>query len=155
MPKLQILGIPCNQFGAQEPGDEEEIKAFVAGETANSRGLQLSGGLKGASNFTLLAKSAINGNGTHPIFKLAKDKFPGETNWNFADMLIFDENGDLQTRHSAGTRSPLEGPLLEAMVAKYAPLLLPPPPRWLPAAASAVTHTAVFVSAGSKLARVV
>ena len=114
MPKLQILGIPCNQFGAQEPGDEEEIKAFVAGETANSRGLQLSGGLKGASNFTLLAKSAINGNGTHPIFKLAKDKFPGETNWNFADMLIFDENGDLQTRHSAGTRSPLEGPLLEA-----------------------------------------
>ena len=80
MPKLQILGIPCNQFGAQEPGDEEEIKAFVAGETANSRGLQLSGGLKGASNFTLLAKSAINGNGTHPIFKLAKDKFPGETN---------------------------------------------------------------------------
>ena len=70
-------------------------------------------------------------------------------------MLIFDENGDLQTRHSAGTRSPLEGPLLEAMVAKYAPLLLPPPPRWLPAAASAVTHTAVFVSAGSKLARVV
>ena len=93
MPKLQILGIPCNQFGAQEPGDEEEIKAFVAGETANSRGLQLSGGLKGASNFTLLAKSAINGNGTHPIFKLAKDKFPGETNCANTTVLMTNGGG--------------------------------------------------------------
>ena len=71
-------------------------------------------------------------------------------------MLIFDENGDLQTRHSAGTRSPLEGPLLEAMVAKYAPLLLPPPPRWLCSCRKVQSsHAAVFVSAGSKLARVV
>ena len=62
-----------------------------AGEAQRGKDdLQLAGGLKSATNFTLLAKSAINGNGTHPIFKLAKDKFPGETNWNFADSKPID-----------------------------------------------------------------
>jgi hypothetical protein len=37
---------------------------------------------------------------------------------NFSDMLIFDAEGALQARHSAGTREPLEGPLLKQMVAK-------------------------------------
>ena len=54
---------PCNQFGAQEPGEPEDIKAFVYGEAQrNKDDLQLAGGLKAATNFTLLAKSAINGN---------------------------------------------------------------------------------------------
>lgn len=80
MPNLQVIAIPCNQFGAQEPGTPEEIKAYVFGEVERGRGGKLSGGLKGRKNFTLLAKSTINGNGTHPIFALAKAKFPGETN---------------------------------------------------------------------------
>ena len=37
---------------------------------------------------------------------------------NFSDMLIFDEEGALQARHAAGTREPLEGPMLQQMVAK-------------------------------------
>ena len=80
MPNLQVIAIPCNQFGAQEPGTPEEIKAYVFGEVERGRGGKLSGKLKGLPNFTLLEKSTINGNGMHPIFKLAKDKFPGETN---------------------------------------------------------------------------
>lgn len=80
MPNLQVIAIPCNQFGAQEPGTPEEIKAYVFGEVERGRGGALSGKLKGLPNFTLLEKSTINGNGMHPIFKLAKEKFPGETN---------------------------------------------------------------------------
>lgn len=83
MPNLQVIAIPCNQFGAQEPGTPEEIKAYVYGEVERGRGGTLSGKLKGLPNFTLLAKSTINGNGMHPIFKLAKAKFPGETNCEF------------------------------------------------------------------------
>jgi glutathione peroxidase-family protein len=80
MPALQVIAIPSNQFGAQEPGTPEEIKAYVYGEVERGRGGKLDGSLKSLPNFTLLAKSTINGNGTHPIFKLAKDKVPGETN---------------------------------------------------------------------------
>ncbi len=91
MPNLQVIAIPCNQFGAQEPGTPEEIKAYVFGEVERGRGGALSGKLKGLPNFTLLEKSTINGNGMHPIFKLAKQKFPGETNCEpeyHADVLI-------------------------------------------------------------------
>jgi hypothetical protein len=76
---LQVIAIPCNQFGAQEPGSADEIKAFVYGETENARGLQLGRGLKGKDNFLLLEKSNVNGDDSHPIFALAKDKFPGGT----------------------------------------------------------------------------
>ena len=69
---LQIIAIPCNQFGKQEPGTAAEIKAFVYGETKNPRDLQLSTGLQGKSNFTLLEKSDVNGQDAHPIFALAK-----------------------------------------------------------------------------------
>ena len=57
-------------------GTPAEIKSFVYGASTNPRGLQLAGGLKGKSNFTLLAKSSIVGNQTHPIFKLAKVATP-------------------------------------------------------------------------------
>ena len=115
---LHILAIPCNQFGAQEPGSAEEIKSFVFGEATNPRGLKLDGALKGKANFTLLQKSDVNGPQTHPIFALAKEKFAGDTTWNFADMLIFGADGALLARHTAGTREPLEGPMIKAMVAK-------------------------------------
>lgn len=69
---LQIIAIPCNQFGKQEPGTAAEIKAFVFGETKNPRDLQLGTGLRGKSNFTLLEKSDVNGPKAHPIFALAK-----------------------------------------------------------------------------------
>ena len=78
MPKgLQIIAIPCNQFGKQEPGTAAEIKAFVFGQVANPRDLKLTRDLQGKTNFTLLEKSDVNGPNTHPIFKLAKDKFAG------------------------------------------------------------------------------
>lgn len=119
MPKgLQIIAIPCNQFGKQEPGTAAEIKAFVFGQVANPRDLKLTRDLQGKTNFTLLEKSDVNGPNTHPIFKLAKDKFAGDTTWNFADMLLFDKEGALLARHSASTREPLEGPMIREMVAK-------------------------------------
>eukprot|EP01051_Picozoa_sp_SAG22_P007186 SAG22_NODE_496_length_9797_cov_4.177241_5_plen_122_part_00 len=117
MPDLQVIAVPCNQFGAQEPGSPEEIKSFVYGATANPRGLQISGGLKNMENFTLLEKSSIVGNQTHPIFKLVKDKFSGEPTWNFSELIIFGKDGGLMARHSTGHRAPIEGPMLEALCA--------------------------------------
>ena len=47
-----------------------------------------------------------------------QEKFEGDTTWNFADMILFGADGALLARHTAGTREPLEGPMIEAMVAK-------------------------------------
>src|SRR3974377_2341793 len=52
---LEVLGFPCNQFGAQEPGDEEEIKNFCS-QTCDV-------------TFPMFAKVHVNGKGAHPLFK--------------------------------------------------------------------------------------
>ncbi|EKX39958.1 hypothetical protein GUITHDRAFT_76021 [Guillardia theta CCMP2712] len=76
-PDLVVLGFPCNQFGAQEPGTEAEIKNFV--ET------------KYNAKFPLFSKINVNGNDTHPLYKKLKDATScGDIQWNFAKFLITD-----------------------------------------------------------------
>jgi glutathione peroxidase len=72
-----VLGFPCNQFGGQEPGTNEEIKQFCSSKYSVS--------------FPLFDKIEVNGPGRHPLyFALAgKDSpFPGDIKWNFNKFLI-------------------------------------------------------------------
>ena len=73
---LSILGFPANEFGAQEPGTEAEIKTFC--ET------------KFGVKFDMFAKVKVKGDGIHPLFSyLTKDSpFPGDIKWNFGKFLV-------------------------------------------------------------------
>jgi glutathione peroxidase len=72
-----ILGFPCNQFGAQEPGTDEEIKQFCTS--------------KYFITFPLFDKIEVNGPNRHPLYvALAGENspFPGNITWNFNKFLI-------------------------------------------------------------------
>jgi glutathione peroxidase len=72
-----ILGFPCNQFGSQEPGTDEEIKQFCTS--------------KYFITFPLFDKIEVNGANRHPLYELLAGKdspFPGDITWNFNKFLI-------------------------------------------------------------------
>ena len=72
-----VLGFPCNQFNGQEPGTNEEIKAFCSS--------------KFNVTFPLFDKIEVNGEKRHPLYvKLAgKDSpFPGDIKWNFNKFVV-------------------------------------------------------------------
>jgi glutathione peroxidase len=74
---LVILGFPCNQFGGQEPGTNEEIVEFC---TANY-----------GVTFPLFDKIDVNGANRHPLYAAlcgGDSPFPGDVGWNFAKFLI-------------------------------------------------------------------
>lgn len=76
---LAVLGFPCNQFGAQEPGTEAEIQAFC---TSNY-----------GVRFPMFAKLEVNGAGAHPLYQwlTAESTEPegaGPIQWNFGKFLI-------------------------------------------------------------------
>ena len=74
---LVIVGFPCNDFGAQEPGTLVEIKEFCSS--------------KYDVTFPLMAKLHVKGPDQHPLYATltGKDaKFPGEIEWNFGKFLI-------------------------------------------------------------------
>jgi len=76
---LEILGFPCNQFGAQEPGTEAEIATFC--ET------------NFGVTFPMFSKVEVNGAGADPIYRwlTAEDTAPdgaGDVAWNFAKFLV-------------------------------------------------------------------
>ena len=90
---LEILGFPCNQFGHQEPGDEQEIKNFC--ET------------KYQVTFPLFAKINVNGEQTHPLYaflKLQGKGIMGTTaiKWNFTKFLL-DKQGQVVQRFAPAT----------------------------------------------------
>jgi glutathione peroxidase len=72
-----ILGFPCNQFGGQEPGSNEEIKQFCSS--------------KYSVTFPLYDKIEVNGEHRHPLYDQLAGKdspFPGKITWNFNKFLI-------------------------------------------------------------------
>jgi glutathione peroxidase len=80
-----ILGFPCNQFGGQEPGSNEEIKTFCSS--------------KYNVTFPLFDKIEVNGANRHPLYtELAGDTspFPGNIKWNFNKFLISKDGKILQ-----------------------------------------------------------
>lgn len=86
---LRILAFPCNQFGSQEPGTNEEIKEFAQG--------------KYGAKFDLFAKIDVNGNNAHPLWKYLQTKQKGTMwnaiKWNFSKFLI-DKNGQPVSRYA-------------------------------------------------------
>jgi len=76
---VEVLGFPCNQFGSQEPGSNEEIGAFCE----RNYGV----------TFPLFDKIDVNGDAAHPLFKHLKSAAPGlmgteAIKWNFTKFLI-------------------------------------------------------------------
>lgn len=98
---FELLAFPCNQFGAQEPGNEEQIAQFC----------QVNYGV----SFPILQKVDVKGPATHPVFNwLCKKDKNGveeiEVSWNFQKFLI-DEQGRLVKSLSPET-SPLDEQLI-------------------------------------------
>lgn len=85
---LVVVGFPCNQFGAQEPGSEPEIVHFC----------QTNYGVR----FPLTRKVEVNGPGRHPIYQWLTSEFPGDIEWNFEKFLI-DRNGRVVKRYPPAT----------------------------------------------------
>lgn len=79
-----MLGFPCNQFGAQEPGTNEEILEF-----AKSRY---------DANFQLFSKIEVNGDGACELYQLLKEAEPGDIAWNFTKFLV-DGDGKVVARY--------------------------------------------------------
>jgi glutathione peroxidase len=76
---VQVLGFPCNQFGAQEPGTNREILEFATS--------------KYRINFQLFSKIEVNGDGACDLYKALKAGQPNDdgsedVTWNFTKFLI-------------------------------------------------------------------
>tara|TARA_X000000950_G_scaffold139685_1_gene173371 strand:+ start:1308 stop:1790 length:483 start_codon:yes stop_codon:yes gene_type:complete len=90
---FEILAFPCNQFGAQEPGSNEEIKEFCD--------------INFNVSFKIFDKINVNGSSASPLFKHLKNKAKGvmgseAIKWNFTKFLI-DNNGNVIKRYSPQT----------------------------------------------------
>ena len=83
-----VVGFPCNQFGAQEPGSEAEIQAFC------STGYGVT--------FPMSAKLEVNGAGRHPLYAWLTDPangHAGDIEWNFEKFLV-GRDGKLLNRYA-------------------------------------------------------
>ncbi|CEG27571.1 glutathione peroxidase [Bacillus sp. B-jedd] len=74
-----ILGFPCNQFGGQEPGSEEDIRSFCS--------------INYGVSFPMFEKVDVNGEKAHPLFSYLTGELPGilgskSIKWNFTKFLI-------------------------------------------------------------------
>ena len=103
---LTVLGFPCDQFGHQEPGDEDAIKAFCS--------------LTYDVTFPMFAKIDVNGPGAHPLYRHLKAARKGllgteAVKWNFTKFLV-GRNGRVLRRYA-----PTDTP--DAIEADLIPLL--------------------------------
>ena len=90
---FEVLAFPCNQFGAQEPGDAAEIANFCS--------------LTYDVSFPVMAKIDVNGDDADPIFKHLKKEQTGllgsGIKWNFTKFLV-DRDGKVVSRHAPTTK---------------------------------------------------
>jgi glutathione peroxidase len=87
-----VVGFPCNQFGAQEPGTELEIREFCS--------------TRYDVTFPLAAKVEVNGPGRHPLYAWLTSPangHPGDIQWNFEKFLVGRE-GRVIGRYPSGTK---------------------------------------------------
>lgn len=89
---FEVLAFPCNQFGHQEPGSDEDIKDFC----------ELNYGVE----FPLFSKIEVNGEGAHPLYKFLKSEKGGllgeSIKWNFTKFLV-DRQGNVIERYAPMT----------------------------------------------------
>jgi len=91
---LVVLGFPCNQFGAQEPGDAAEIANFCS--------------LTYHVSFPMFAKVDVNGDNAHPLYRYLKAEKPGllgteGIKWNFTKFLV-GKDGEVVERYAPATK---------------------------------------------------
>ena len=91
---FELLGFPCNQFGAQEPGGPAEIAAFCSTSYDVT--------------FPILAKIDVNGPKADPVYAFLKHEKPGlfgseAIKWNFTKFLL-DRHGKVAARFSPTTK---------------------------------------------------
>ncbi len=90
--RFSVVGFPCNQFGAQEPGTERDIRAFCS----TTYGV----------TFPMTSKIEVNGPGRHPLFAWLTDPrqgFAGDIGWNFEKFLI-GRDGKVLRRYPSATK---------------------------------------------------
>ncbi|SFE47548.1 glutathione peroxidase [Peptostreptococcaceae bacterium pGA-8] len=84
---LAVVGFPCNQFGAQDPGTDEEIQGFCR--------------LNYGVTFPMMSKIDVNGDGEDPLYTYLKSQKKGlmgsKIKWNFTKFLV-DREGNVVKR---------------------------------------------------------
>ena len=102
---FRVLAFPANEFGAQEPGGNAEIKEFCR--------------MKFSIKFDLFEKIVVKGDGIHPLYKFltTESGFNGPIGWNFAKFLV-GKNGEI-----AGRFDPSTDPMGRTMTKKIEELL--------------------------------
>jgi glutathione peroxidase len=103
---LVVLGFPCDQFGHQEPGDEQEIQSFCS--------------TRFDVTFPMHAKIEVNGSGRHPLYAHLEEAAPGllgtqRIKWNFTKFLVDREGKVLERFGPTTTPEKLSGKLRAAL----------------------------------------
>jgi glutathione peroxidase len=99
---LVIIGFPCNQFGAQEPGTDAEIKEFCK----TNYGVE----------FLMSTKIDVNGDNAHPIYKyLVSETGLNQIDWNFTKFLIDDKVTCINPKHEPSEMDPHMSDLLKKL----------------------------------------
>ena len=101
---FEVLGFPCNQFGAQEPGTNEEVQSFCE--------------LTYNVSFKMFDKIDVNGSDASPLFKYLKNKSPGilgteAIKWNFTKFLVNKDGQVVKRFASKDGESAIESELLK------------------------------------------
>ncbi len=102
---LVVLGFPCDQFGGQEPGTEEEIAEFCTTAFGVS--------------FPMFAKIDVNGDNAHPLYSWLQQERPGRRGaaieWNFTKFLV-DASGRVVKRYGSNTKPSKIAPDIEQLL---------------------------------------
>ncbi|KAK3070291.1 Glutathione peroxidase 2 [Teratosphaeriaceae sp. CCFEE 6253] len=109
-PDFEIIGFPCNQFGSQDPGSDDEIQQFC----------QVNYGV----SFPILGKTDVNGAKVEPVYEWMKTSKPGimgltRIKWNFEKFLIA-RDGSVVNRWASTTKPESLKSLIEAELEKKA-----------------------------------
>jgi glutathione peroxidase len=103
---FSVLAFPCNQFGGQEPGTEQEIESFCD--------------LNYQTSFPLFSKIEVNGALSHPLFTHLKSEAPGvlgskRIKWNFTKFLV-NQQGQVVKRYAPSTKPEAIAEDIEALL---------------------------------------
>ena len=103
---FEVLGFPCNQFGAQEPGTNEEVQSFCE--------------LTYNVSFKMFDKIDVNGSDASPLFKYLKHESPGilgteAIKWNFTKFLVNKDGQVVMRFASKDGESAIESELLKIL----------------------------------------
>jgi glutathione peroxidase len=103
---LVVLGFPCNQFGAQEPGDAQQIASFCD--------------LNYGVTFPMMRKIDVNGPNAHPLYKYLTEAAPGllgtrAIKWNFTKFLVSRDGARITRYAPTDTPAQIEADIVAAL----------------------------------------